>query len=241
MDVTAVKSRIADLREENPMLGNRGCRLGITIPEIYQTQVQAIMKAALAVQKEGPVSLEIIVPLVSLAGEFRALKALIQETAEDVFTALGKRLDYQIGTMIELPRAALKADKIAYHADFLCFGTNDLTQTTFGFSRDDVGSFLPVYRKKGLLERDPFVSLDQSGVGELIQLAVTKARSVKPHIKMGVCGEQGADPASIHFFEKLCLDYVSCSPYRVPIARLSAAHATIDQGPTAQHPASQAL
>lgn len=244
-----VHARLVELKEANPMLGNRGCRLGITMPAVYEMQVRALVSAALQDlkdQKQKPedrkaenaagvagqrAPLEIMVPLISLAGEFRLLRSRLEKVISSVLADPAQNpdgfdIDYQIGCMIELPRAALKANKIALHADFLSFGTNDLTQTTFGFSRDDVGSFLGTYRRKGILERDPFVCLDQSGVGQLIRIAVEKARSVKPKIKMGVCGEQGADPASVQFFESLGLDYISCSPYRVPIARLAAAQST---------------
>lgn len=222
-----IRARLLELKEANPMLGNRGCRLGLTMPGVYDMQVRALLKASYAASAQVETNIEIMVPLVSLAGEFRALKKRIQKEADATERTLSAQLPYSLGTMIELPRAALKADKIAQEADFLSFGTNDLTQTTFGFSRDDVNSFLPTYRHKGLLVRDPFASLDQSGVGELIRIAVKKARSVSPTIKMGICGEHGGDPQSIEFFDRLGLDYVSCSPYRVPVARLAAAAAHI--------------
>ncbi|MEH0002948.1 MAG: pyruvate, phosphate dikinase [Holosporaceae bacterium] len=222
-----VRTRLLELKETNPMLGNRGCRLGLTMPEVYDMQIMAIIDAALRVQKDTPVHVDIMIPLISLAGEFRVLKRRILKKLTAARSEQNLEGTFNIGTMIELPRAALKADKIAREADFMSFGTNDLTQTTFGFSRDDVSSFLGTYRRKGILVRDPFASLDQSGVGELIKIATEKARSVKPDMKFGVCGEQGADPGSIAFFEKLKLDYISCSPYRVPIARLAAAGATL--------------
>jgi pyruvate,orthophosphate dikinase len=225
ISTAATRARIHDLGEVNPMLGNRGCRLGITFPEIYETQVRALFEATL--DTGGDVDLEIMVPLVSITGELKQLSKMIQRQARLVREASGSELSFKVGTMIELPRAALKADKIAQYADFISFGTNDLTQTTFGFSRDDVSSFLPTYRRKGILERDPFESLDQSGVGELIRIAVEKARQVRPAIKLGVCGEQGGDPLSIEFFQKLGLNYISCSPYRVPVARLAAAQADL--------------
>ncbi|MGL5720243.1 MAG: pyruvate, phosphate dikinase, partial [Alphaproteobacteria bacterium] len=226
---TMVRQRVSELQEANPMLGHRGCRLGITSPEIYEMQVQALLEASLlTIQQTGiPLNLEIMVPLVALTGELRFLRERIEAVAQRVKATTQLPLNYSLGTMIELPRAALKADKIAMLADFISFGTNDLTQTTFGLSRDDAASFLEVYRQKGILDRDPFVSLDQSGVGELIALAVQKARAAKPNIKLGICGEHGGDPKSIAYFEKIKLDYISCSPYRLPIARLAAAQAAV--------------
>lgn len=222
-----VRQRVAELHESNPMLGHRGCRLGITSPEIYEMQVEALFQAAAVCEREvqQPVQLEIMIPLISLTGELRILRALIDQKAQEMREKTKCQLPYAIGAMIELPRAALKAEKIALLVDFMSFGTNDLTQTTLGLSRDDAGSFMKAYQQKGILDRDPFVSLDQSGVGELITLACQRARAVKPHIKLGVCGEHGGDPLSITFFEKVGLDYVSCSPYRVPITRLAAAQA----------------
>lgn len=227
-----VRQRLTDLHESNPMLGHRGCRLGVTAPEIYEMQTQALFEAAAVCEREKgePVQLEIMIPLVSLTGELRIVKDLIDCKAQAIREKTGCRLPYIIGAMIELPRAALKANKIALLVDFMSFGTNDLTQTTFGLSRDDAGSFLKTYRQKGILERDPFVSLDQSGVGELITMACQRARAVKPEIKLGVCGEHGGDPLSIKFFENVGLNYVSCSPYRVPIARLAAAQASLKNG-----------
>ncbi|MGL5785055.1 MAG: pyruvate, phosphate dikinase [Alphaproteobacteria bacterium] len=226
---TVVRQRVSELQEANPMLGHRGCRLGITSPEIYEMQVQALLEASLAtIQQTGlPLNLEIMMPLVALTGELRFLRERIEAVAQRVRATTQLPLTYSLGTMIELPRAALKADKIAMLADFISFGTNDLTQTTFGLSRDDAASFLEVYRQKGILDRDPFVSLDQSGVGELIALAVQKARAAKPNIKLGICGEHGGDPKSIAYFEEIKLDYISCSPYRLPIARLAAAQAAV--------------
>jgi len=223
-----VRARLLELKEANPMLGNRGCRLGLTMPEVYDMQVSALITAAQEAQKEGDVQIELMLPLISLAGELRVLKKRIQTHIAQLTEKDPLHTPFKIGTMIELPRAALKADKIAMEADFISFGTNDLTQTTFGFSRDDVGSFLGIYRRKGILLRDPFTSLDQSGVGELIKIAMEKARTVKPQMKFGICGEQGADPTSIAFFEHLGLHYVSCSPYRIPIARLAAAKAHLN-------------
>lgn len=217
-------TRARELSESNPMLGHRGCRLGISYPEIYEMQAQAIFEAQISVSKESGVTpvAEIMIPLVSSDKELDILKARIDAVAQ----AVGA-LDYTVGTMIELPRAALQAGKIANHAAFFSFGTNDLTQTTFGLSRDDAGRFLPDYVAQGIIEKDPFVTLDQEGVGDLIKIAAERGRKTRPDIKMGICGEHGGDPASITFCHNAGLDYVSCSPYRVPIARLSAAHAAI--------------
>jgi pyruvate,orthophosphate dikinase len=220
-----VEIRLTLLKETNPMLGHRGCRLGISYPEIYEMQARAIFEGALAAG--GNVFPEIMVPLVMIDKELEKLKAVIDDTAEKVFAEQGKRLEYMVGTMIELPRAAITADEIAKHAAFFSFGTNDLTQTTMGLSRDDSGMFLPKYVEGGVLPQDPFVSIDQSGVGVLMEIAVEKGRKVNKHMKLGICGEHGGDPASIDFCERLQLDYVSCSPYRVPIARLAAAQAAL--------------
>jgi pyruvate,orthophosphate dikinase len=224
-----VKQRHAALSESNPMLGHRGCRLGITFPEIYQMQARAIFEAAVLVGKETgkPVKPEIMIPLVGSASELQVTRADVEAVAKEIVGTGGVAIDYTVGTMIELPRAALTADQIAAHADFFSFGTNDLTQTTFGLSRDDAGSFLPHYIEKGLLPRDPFVTLDRDGVGALVRIAAEKGRDVKPDIKLGICGEHGGDPSSIEFCEILGLDYVSCSPFRVPIARLAAAQAAL--------------
>jgi pyruvate,orthophosphate dikinase len=224
-----VRRRSLQLKEENPMLGHRGCRLGITYPEIYEIQSRAIFEAALEVTKRGgeAVKLEIMVPLVLGKKELEILKTVIDETAKEVFAEKKSRLDYIVGSMIELPRAALRAAEIAESAEFFSFGTNDLTQTTCGISRDDAASFIGVYREKGIFEQDPFVRLDIEGVGELISIAVERGRSTRPDIKLGICGEHGGNPTSIDFCEKNKLDYVSCSPYRVPIARLAAAQAAI--------------
>ncbi len=220
-----VEIRLTLLKETNPMLGHRGCRLGISYPEIYEMQARAIFEGALAAG--GNVFPEIMVPLVMIDKELEKLKAVIEETAEKVFAEKGKRLDYMVGTMIELPRAAITADEIAQHAAFFSFGTNDLTQTTMGLSRDDSAMFLPKYVEGGVLQQDPFVSIDQSGVGALMEIAAEKGRKVNKNIKLGICGEHGGDPASIDFCERLQLDYVSCSPYRVSIARLAAAQAAL--------------
>ncbi|MEB3701570.1 Pyruvate, phosphate dikinase [Candidatus Bealeia paramacronuclearis] len=232
MSESYIKQRVSELHEENPMLGHRGCRLGVTYPEIYEMQVRALFEGAALAQKTTgkSVQLEIMIPLIALAGEFKYLKALVLRVAEEAERDLGQNFTYLIGTMIELPRAALKAGKIALDAQFFSFGTNDLTQMTMGISRDDSGSFVPQYRALGILDRDPFSSLDQTGVGELVKFACQEGRKTNPALKLGVCGEHGGDPLSINFFEKTGLDYVSCSPYRVPIARLAAAKAAIGFG-----------
>ncbi len=227
VDVSYVKHRIGQLHEQNPMLGHRGCRLGISYPEIYEMQARAIFEAASIVKKETgkDVLLEIMVPLVATKKELQILKSLIVATEKSVEQETGAKLNYMVGTMIELPRAALLADQIAEEAEFFSFGTNDLTQTTFGLSRDDSASFLGHYQKAGILEKDPFAELDQEGVGALIKIAVEKGRATRKDIKLGICGEHGGNPASIEFCHKAGLNYVSCSPYRVPIARLAAARA----------------
>ena len=224
---TSLKNRIADLTETNPMLGHRGCRLAVTYPEIYAMQVRAILNAAVTVSEEDgeTVKPEIMIPLVATGAELKLLKKLVDDTAAEVLE--GHNIEYSVGTMIELPRAALRADELAEQAEFFSFGTNDLTQTTFGISRDDAGRFLPDYQQHNILVQDPFVSIDVDGVGELVKTAVEKGRKTRPHIKLGICGEHGGDPASINFFESVGLDYVSCSPYRVPIARLAAAQAKL--------------
>ena len=226
----ALAKKIETMKEVNPMLGHRGCRLGITFPDIYRMQVRAIIEAACRQAKKGiKVFPEIMVPLVAHVNEFKIVREIIVEEAEDVIEKAGVDLSYKIGTMIELPRAAMTADELAVEADFFSFGTNDLTQTAFGLSRDDSGSFLNQYLDKGLLTRDPFVSVDQEGVGQLIRIAVEKGKMVKPNIHLGVCGEHGGDPVSINFFNTLGLGYVSCSPYRVPTAILAAAQAVIQE------------
>ena len=228
-DVEQMRRRAAELAEANPMLGHRGCRLGITYPEIYEMQARAIFEAALQIAEETgqPVVPEIMIPLVGTRRELEITRAQVERVAKEVLDRAGKHIDYLIGTMIELPRAALTADKIAEVADFFSFGTNDLTQTTFGLSRDDAGKFLPHYVEAGILPKDPFVSLDIEGVGALVRIAVERGRATKPAIKLGICGEHGGDPASIAFCEEIGLDYVSCSPYRVPVARLAAAQAAL--------------
>ncbi|MBW1713295.1 MAG: pyruvate, phosphate dikinase, partial [Deltaproteobacteria bacterium] len=223
-----LKETIESLAEINPMLGNRGCRLGIQYPAITEMQARAIFEAACEVTKEGKVvKPEVMIPLVGTVEELRLQRQLVVLTARQVFRETKVKVDYLVGTMIELPRAALTADKIAKEAQFFSFGTNDLTQTTYGFSRDDAGKFLPLYIKEGILEADPFVSLDVEGVGQLVAMGVKKGRRTKRSLKVGVCGEHGGDPASIHFCHQVGLNYVSCSPFRVPIARLAAAQAAI--------------
>jgi pyruvate,orthophosphate dikinase len=228
-EVKKVIQRVVSLKELNPMLGHRGCRLGITYPEIYDMQVRAIMEAACELAAEGiHVIPEIMIPLVGLEKELSITRKETCKMADAVMVEKGIKIDYHVGTMIELPRAAIIADKIAKEADFFSFGTNDLTQTTFGFSRDDVSKFVPIYQKAGIIEHDPFAVLDREGVGEIMKIGIKKGRSVKPNLKMGICGEHGGEPKSIHFAYEIGLDYVSCSPYRVPIARLVAAQSTLE-------------
>ena len=230
LDAAKLKRRARELHETNPMLGHRGCRLGVAYPEIYEMQVRAILEAALEVQAtsgEAPLP-EIMHPLVALGLEMKYLRELTDRTAKAVFEETGQSIAYLVGTMIELPRAALRAGDLAEHAQFFSFGTNDLTQTTFGISRDDSGRFLQAYMDKGIFETDPFVRLDQEGVGDLIRIAAERGRAVRADVKLGICGEHGGDPSSIAFCEGAGLDYVSCSPYRVPIARLAAAQAALD-------------
>jgi pyruvate,orthophosphate dikinase len=231
-DADAMARRVADLSEANPMLGHRGCRLGISYPEIYEMQARAIFEAALEVGAEtgsAPIP-EIMIPLVGMKKELEITRAQVERMAEAVFAEKGAKVEYSVGTMIELPRAAITADRIAEAADFFSFGTNDLTQTVFGLSRDDAGKFLPAYLDQGILAKDPFVSLDREGVGAMVKIAVEKGRATKPDLKLGICGEHGGDPASIAFCQEAGLDYVSCSPYRVPVARLAAAQAALGVG-----------
>ena len=228
--VADIKTLIADLHEFNPMMGHRGCRLTVTYPEIAVMQTRAVIKAAIAVQNRHPewnLVPEIMIPLTGEKKEMKFVRTIVVNTADEVIKAAGSNLKYEVGTMIEIPRAALTADEIAKEAEFFCFGTNDLTQMTFGFSRDDAGKFLPEYYKTKIYETDPFVSIDESGVGKLMEMAVTLGKKVRPSLHCGICGEHGGDPASIEFCHKLGLNYVSCSPYRVPIARLAAAQAAI--------------
>ena len=223
-----IKNRIDDLHESNPMMGHRGCRLGITYPEITEMQARAIIEAALDVKAQGKApKIEIMIPLVGTEREFNSQAKVIRDTAAAVFAERNDSIEFMVGTMIETPRGALVADLIGKQAEFFSFGTNDLTQMTLGFSRDDAGKFLPHYLSAGMYEQDPFQSIDQVGVGQLVRMAVEKGRSARPNIKLGVCGEHGGDPASVEFFHHAGLDYVSCSPFRVPIARLSAAQAVV--------------
>ena len=223
-----VRVRRAELDESNPMLGHRGCRLAIAYPEICEMQARAIFEAQAEIMKEGKKAFpEVMVPLVSVKKEFEMQKAIIDRIAKEVMAEQGIDLPYMVGTMIELPRACLIADQIAEQAEFFSFGTNDLTQTAYGFSRDDAGTFLDIYQRQGVLEQDPFVSIDQEGVGELVQIGVERGRKTRPDIKLGICGEHGGDPASVAFCHRVGLTYVSCSPYRVPIARLAAAQAAL--------------
>ncbi|MEE8370671.1 MAG: putative PEP-binding protein, partial [Sphingomonadales bacterium] len=229
VSVETLKRRAEELHEFNPMLGHRGCRLGITYPEIYEMQARAIFEGALqAAEATGaPVLAEVMIPLVSVGRELSLLKELVDRVAAEVFAETGKSMDYLVGTMIELPRAALLAGELARDAAFFSFGTNDLTQTTFGISRDDAAAFITEYVEKKVLPANPFVSIDVAGVGELIRMAVERGRASRADLKLGICGEHGGDPASITFCQEAGLDYVSCSPYRVPIARLAAAQAAI--------------
>ena len=231
LDVAALKARASELGESNPMLGHRGCRLGITYPEIYEMQARAIFEAAIETAKTTPFKPipEIMIPLVATKKELEILKERVDSVAKSVFAEAGMELDYLVGTMIELPRAALQAGQIAEEAEFFSFGTNDLTQTALGISRDDAGRFLKAYEEAGIYEKDPFVSIDQEGVGELVRIGVERGRATRPDIKLGICGEHGGDPASVIFCHNVGLDYVSCSPFRVPIARLAAAHAVLKE------------
>ena len=227
--VQYIQQRVENLCEHNPMLGHRGCRLGNTYPEITEMQTEAILGAACELKKEGyDPHPEIMVPLIGILYEFEAQEKIIRETAKKVFEQEGIEVPFKVGTMIEIPRAALTANRIASHAEYFSFGTNDLTQMTFGYSRDDIASFLPVYLEKKILKVDPFQVLDQNGVGQLIKMAVEKGRSVRPSLKCGICGEHGGEPSSVKFCHRVGLDYVSCSPFRVPIARLAAAQAAVE-------------
>ena len=224
-----IQQRVESLCEHNPMLGHRGCRLGNTYPEITQMQTRAILGAALELKKEGvETHPEIMVPLTGILYEFKEQEKVIREEAVALFAEVGDSIDFKVGTMIEIPRAALTADRIASSAEFFSFGTNDLTQMTFGYSRDDIASFLPVYLEKKILKVDPFQVLDQNGVGQLVRMATEKGRAIRPDLKCGICGEHGGEPSSVKFCHKVGLNYVSCSPFRVPIARLAAAQAAIE-------------
>ena len=225
-----IQQRVESLCEHNPMLGHRGCRLGNTYPEITQMQTRAILGAALELKKEGiETHPEIMVPLTGILYEFQQQESVIRAEADKLFEEVGDRIDFKVGTMIEIPRAALTADRIASSAEFFSFGTNDLTQMTFGYSRDDIASFLPVYLEKKILKVDPFQVLDQNGVGQLVRMATEKGRAIRPDLKCGICGEHGGEPSSVKFCHKVGLNYVSCSPFRVPIARLAAAQAAIEE------------
>ena len=228
ISVEAVKAKVDALHEFNPMLGHRGCRLGISYPEITEMQARAIIEAACQLKKEGVNVLpEIMIPLIGTKAELSNQKKVVVDTATKVQEEMGVKIEYMVGTMIEIPRAALTADEVAEEAQFFSFGTNDLTQMAFGYSRDDAGKFLKEYDEKGILPDDPFQTLDQTGVGQLIEIAVKKGRSTKPDLKIGICGEHGGDPRSVGFCHRVGMNYVSCSPYRVPIARLAAAQEAI--------------
>ena len=228
--VEEIKTFIAGLHEFNPMMGHRGCRLAVTYPEIARMQTRAVIRAAINVQKAHPewkMRPEIMIPLICEVKELKYVKKIVVETADAEIAASGVSIDYEVGTMIEIPRAALTADEIAKEADFFCFGTNDLTQMTFGFSRDDSSKFLSAYYDAKILENDPFAKLDQNGVGKLMEMSIKLGKPVNPKMHVGICGEHGGDPSSVEFCHKIGLDYVSCSPFRVPIARLAAAQAAI--------------
>ena len=230
LTVEEVKATCDSLHEFNPMMGHRGCRLAVTYPEIAKMQTKAVIRAAIEVKKAHPdwnVEPEIMIPLVCEVKELKYVKKIVVETADAEIAAAGIDMKYEVGTMIEIPRAALTADEIAKEADFFCFGTNDLTQMTFGFSRDDAGKFLNAYYDTKIFENDPFAKLDQTGVGKLMEMAIKLGKPVNPKLHVGICGEHGGDPSSVEFCHKIGLDYVSCSPFRVPIARLAAAQAAI--------------
>ena len=230
VSVEYIKQRVDALHEQNPMLGHRGCRLGNTYPEITQMQTRAILGAALELKKEGvETHPEIMVPLTGILYEFKEQEEVIRKEAQKLFDEVGDSIEFKVGTMIEIPRAALTADRIASRAEFFSFGTNDLTQMTFGYSRDDIASFLPIYLEKKILKVDPFQVLDQNGVGQLVRMATEKGRAVRPDLKCGICGEHGGEPSSVKFCHKVGLNYVSCSPFRVPIARLAAAQAAVEE------------
>ena len=230
--VEAIKDIINGLHEANPMMGHRGCRLAVTYPEIAKMQTKAVIRAAINVQKahaDWTIVPEIMIPLIGDIKELKYVKKVVVETADAEIAAAGIELKYEVGTMIEIPRAALTADEIANEADFFCFGTNDLTQLTFGFSRDDAGKFLDAYYDAKIFENDPFAKIDQKGVGKLMETAIKLGKPVNPKLHIGICGEHGGDPSSVEFCHKIGLDYVSCSPFRVPIARLAAAQAKINE------------
>ena len=230
--VNEIKAIIASLHEFNPMMGHRGCRLAVTFPEIAEMQTTAVIQAAINVKKNHPdwnIVPEIMIPLVGEVKELAYVKGVVTETADKLIAEAGADLHYKVGTMIEIPRAALTADEIAKEAEFFSFGTNDLTQMTFGFSRDDAGKFLGAYYDKKIYENDPFAKLDQVGVGKLVEMAAKLGRATRPDLHLGICGEHGGDPSSVEFCHRVGLDYVSCSPFRVPIARLAAAQAAIKE------------
>ena len=230
VSVRFIQNRVNSLSEHNPMLGLRGCRLGNTFPEITAMQTRAILGAACQLKKEGfDPRPEIMVPLVGIESELEQQKEVIYKTANELFAHEGVEVPFKVGTMIEIPRAALTADLIARHAEYFSFGTNDLTQMTFGYSRDDIASFLPSYLEKKILNVDPFQVLDQEGVGQLVKMAVEKGRATRPDLKCGICGEHGGEPSSVKYCHRVGLNYVSCSPFRVPIARLAAAQAAVEE------------
>jgi pyruvate,orthophosphate dikinase len=225
-----VKRKVESLHEFNPMLGHRGCRLGNTYPEISEMQTRAIIEAAMNLNKKGKKAIpEIMIPLAGVKKELELQVNIVRRVAEEVFAERGERIEYLVGTMIEIPRAALTANEFADVAEFFSFGTNDLTQMTFGYSRDDIGSFLPIYLDKNILKFDPFQVLDQEGVGQLVRMGTEKGRSVRPNLKVGICGEHGGEPSSVEFCHTVGMNYVSCSPFRVPIARLAASQAAIKE------------
>ncbi len=231
VSVGQLKDKIHSLHEFNPMLGHRGCRLAVTYPEIAEMQTEAVIAAACELKKEGiDAQPEIMIPLVGFKTELDFNTEIVRRVAQTTMEKYGVTIDYKLGTMIEVPRGALTADKVAETAEFFSFGTNDLTQMGLGFSRDDAGKFIKDYREKEIFEKDPFQTLDQEGIGQLVEIAVQKGRATRPNIKLGICGEHGGDPASIDFCHRVGLSYVSCSPFRVPIARLAAAHAAIKHG-----------
>jgi pyruvate,orthophosphate dikinase len=239
--VEEIRKRGELLHETNPMMGHRGVRLGITYPEVTEMQVRAILEGMCELRKEGVKARpEIMIPVTSTVEEIRDQAEIIERVKKEVLAKFGlKKLDVLVGTMIEIPRAALQAGAIAETAEFFSFGTNDLTQMTFGFSRDDIGAFMPDYLKKGIVKDDPFQTLDQAGVGELIRVGIERGRATRPKLKVGICGEHGGDPASIHFCHEVGMDYVSCSPFRVPIARLAAAQATVQDSSAAKKSAAK--
>jgi pyruvate,orthophosphate dikinase len=228
LTVAQIKNKVESLHEANPMLGHRGCRLGISFPEITEMQARAIIQAAITCKTNGVIIFpEIMIPLVADVNELARQREVVDRVARDEIKKAGVTVEYSVGTMIELPRAALTADEIAEQADFFSFGTNDLTQTAFGLSRDDAGRFLPFYVSSGIFECDPFVTIDRKGVGALITIAAEKGKATRSDLKLGICGEHGGDPDSVEFCHQAGLDYVSCSPFRVPVARLAAAQAAI--------------